>query len=356
MTYGRAASNSGLRPYEPGFTVPSSLPQVPTTPVNPRGEPYRGIYRGALDTVRWGYPRGWSRGQVERALTRKRWFRVTASDGDTMVMAAIIDQGYAGWGWCWVTSLRDGATLAFHRGVGIPLSTLVVGPVAGAGAEAFLKLPWGRISVTRGEGDTAFKVACRFRGTNLALSLDTVGAPAPCAMIGETGPIAPSYTQYSNGLSGTGTVTTKGTQRTLRDAVGCITYANGFFPRAASWREATASAVVAGKTVGLALSTTPLLGKHRSNIVWLDGEPHPVGPLQAVQSEADAVMRWTTDDGCVDLSFTPRDRKPMRLRAGIVDLKHCYAAGTFAGTIEVANQRHAIAALPGVSEQHGVLW
>ena len=71
------------------------LPPLPDAPVDAALAPRVGQYEGAFDEVRWGYPKGWLKGQVQRALTRKRWFQVLVSDGRLQLVAAIVGRAGA---------------------------------------------------------------------------------------------------------------------------------------------------------------------------------------------------------------------------------------------------------------------
>lgn len=342
------------------------LEPVPQGPVGPAGEIRTGRYAGALDEVRWGYPEGWLRGQVKRALGRKRWFQAAVFTRDLIVVVRVVDQGLAGSGLVWVADPGTGRTLFEHRLPGIPLANLAVGPLAGRGTDAHVTLPHARIRLFREASASAWELSAHVPGHAISIGLDTRRAPIPVMFVGEPNPGDGVLMQRFVGLEVRGTVRLRSEVKSLeapgQDAQGYLEYGNGFFPRPLMW--SSALLVGAADSPWAFVSDLPVFGRDGESALW--DAPMPEGPAvlgrplpslpralgaAALSGSAESREPWrvTTAAGRVSLWFQPRAICTERFGAGPTSMHHALVAGRFEGTVETAAGPRAIDA-PGLCE------
>ncbi len=344
---------------DPAQPASTELPTVPSCPLDGAGQPLVGLYAGALDSVRWGYPRGWAVGQVERALTRKRWFRVTVSDGDLLVVMRLTDLGYSGHGWITAVDLATGKTLFDRGGIGMPLSTLVVGPMAGAGADAFLKLGLRGLRLRRSKTDGIFRLKARWPKLKVDLRLDADGAAPSVAAIGETGPKRAAYAQRTSLLPVAGAVQVgKRRLRVGANARGCIEYVNGFFPRAGSWRTALiCGESVDDRLVGAYLTDTTFFGTQAQDVAWEPTRAIPLAGHATINVKAPDDP-WEIRDGAGSaLFFAPRAGREHAIRTGVVRVRTYHQFGRFIGTLKLPDGSSVpVDGVPGLCSSTDVAW
>jgi len=342
------------------------LDPVPEGPVAPGGMIRVGRYAGALDEVRWGYPQGWLKGQVKRALGRKRWFQAAVFTRDLVVVVRLVDHGLAGSGLVWVADPQTGRTLLEHRLPGVPLANLAVGPLAGRGTDAHVTLPHARIRLFREASASAWELTAHVPGHAVSVGLDTRRAPTPVMSVGEPNPGNPVLIQRFVGLEVRGTVRFRSEVRSLeapgQDAQGYLEYGNGFFPRPLMW--STALLVGGAQAPWAFVSDLPVFGPDGESALWDTPRPEraaePGAPLAsmpralgaaALSGSAESREPWrvTTAGGRVGLWFQPRAICTERFGAGPTAMHHALVAGRFEGTIETAAGPRTIDA-PGLCE------
>lgn len=337
----------------------SALPPLPDAPVDDALSPRVGQYEGAFDEVRWGYPKGWLKGQLDRALTRKRWFQVLVSDGNLQLVAAIVDQGYGGYGWVWLVDAGSGETLAHHGGLGAPLTTLVVGSKAGEGADASMRLPWAQLRLRRGRGKSAFHLTGRWPGFELDLTLDTAGEPPPFTAIGTSPAGGPGMTQRHGLLEADGFVVAKGTRQPFDGALASLEYTNAFFEHVAAWQSAIGLGYdVGGDSLGFSLSDAPHVGGAPDAAAWIGGALRGVSLPEFTVGADPGADRWTirTAEG-TELVFTPRGHRVDAVNAGPVKTRVVRAVGFFDGTLtSAAGVQAEVESIHGLCEARDLKW
>lgn len=333
------------------MTASTALPAVPPTPVDPAGHPLVGTYAGALDEVRWGYPTGFLRGQVRRALGRRRWFQATFIDGTNLTVSRISDDGLTGGAFVWRVDLHTGREAIHAHIPGLPLANVRVGPIAGVGTDAFARLPHARMRLRRPTESSPWHLEAFLPGSAIEVSLDAAHAPTPVVIIGEAGPIDGIYAQRYVGLQTLGHVRIgNDTKHIAADARGWLEYANGFYPKPFAWTTATFSHgdmhAVLSDIDGIGGPTdsafwqgpTPRALSRTRFEAWSDFAGQPVPRRIMLPSEI--------SDGRSGLSFEPRALKELSTGLGPSSMRWRYIAGRFSGVIAGAT----IADVPGLLE------
>lgn len=329
----------------------SGFPAVPPRPTRDDGRALVGVYAGALDEVRWGYPSGWLWGQVRRALTRKRWFQASFTSGDLGVVARIADLGLAGVAEVWVADLKSGQTWAELSLPGIPLANLKVGPMAGVGTDALAALPQNRVRLRRNEGESAWELLVNAPALTIEAKLEAAGAPTPVTIIGESSPGDGVLAQRLVGLTVSGRVRVRSESRTLESEAGALEYVNGFFPHRLQW----SSAQLLGHPAAY-MSDLPCLGGPSENVAWARMEPAALGGATLALADVERPGRgpWAihSDDGRVKLAFTPRAARAMTRGFGPLASTHAWVFGRFEGACDGA----VVSGAPGLCEARDFRW
>jgi len=327
------------------------FPLVPSRPTNEEGRALVGVYAGALDEVRWGYPSGWLWGQVRRALTRKRWFQASFVSGDLGVVVRIADQGLFGVAEVWVADLSTGHTFAELSLPGVPLANVKVGPVAGNGTDALAFLPQHRVRRRRADGDSAWELLVNAPALTIEARLDARGAPTPVTIIGESAPGDGVLSQRLVGLGVSGRVRVRSETRELATTTGTLEYVNGFFPHALSW----SSAALLGERAAY-LSDLGCLGGPSENVAWADALPRGLAEARFALPEPARPGRgpWSiaSADDRVRLGFTPRAVRVITRGFGPVASSHAWVFGRFSGSCDGA----VVSEAAGLCEARDLKW
>lgn len=133
------------------------------------------------------------------------------------------------------------------------------------------------------------------------------------------------------------------------------------YPHHTWWRWATfAGRDATGRLVGLNLTRNPNEEDRtfHENGLWVDGRLHLLTPPTFTFDEADPLLPWHigTEDGDVDLVFTPRGRRMEDVGAGPLRTRFQQPWGTFAGHVRGGGETVEIRDLHGVCEDHDAWW
>lgn len=317
--------------------MPAPLPPRPDAAYDPVTYRTRaGRFAGALDEVRWGYYRGWLHGQVRRALVRKRWFDVLVHTDTHVLHLRLHDDGTTGHGRVALLDRRTGDRLAWARAEGAPLRTLVVGFMAGAGTDAFLRAPGLDVRLVRPSHGSAWRLVIRGETVRADLVIDTQAAPTPTLTIGEAAPPyahRPGLTQHHPALRVTGTLSAGGRPIPLHGATAHLSYTNVFLPPFVAARRVVADGFAHGTPVSLALTDGELHGETQETTLWWAGVPHELPPTHLLPDARG--WRLLSPCGAVDLRLTITARVDAHTtrRLGFVRHDHAHAFGRIEGTL-----------------------
>jgi hypothetical protein len=313
------------------------LPAVPTSPVDGEGHPLVGVYAGALDEVRWGYPTGFWHGQVRRALGRRRWFQAGFTDGDALTVARLSDDGLTGGAFLWRVDLRTGRDLLATHVPGLPLANVKVGPIAGVGTDAFARLPHARVRLHRADADAPWRLDAFTPGHSLEASLDPAGGPIPMVLIGQAGPIDGIYAQRFVGLRVSGRVRLRSDMADLgANALGWLEYANGFYPKPIAWVTATMTA----PGLHVVLSDLEGIGGPSESAAWHGELPRALGRARFSDWGGSGGLEVPTEiappselEAGGPLRFEPRAVREVATGIGPSAARWRVAAGWFSGRV-----------------------
>ena len=90
------------------------------------------------------------------------------------------------------------------------------------------------------------------------------------------------------------------------------------------------------------------------NAVWIDGQLHQLSPARFDLSEE--VWQMGTEDGAVELRFTPDGMRHENINMGIVVSKFEQRFGRFSGTIRVGDEVIEVDDWFGLAEDHKAVW
>ena len=285
---------------------------------------------------------------------KKTWRFAGVFHEDLVLGVAIVDLGYLGMTFVYVAegnrvlecTWKTPGALGMH--VGPPDGTSV--------AMAPRRLV--TLATTRTGGVT---VAVDLPG--IRANLDIAGEVTPLTVVSDwsRGAGGQAMTVKKAGLVAQGNLSVQGRSYAFADASACLDFTAGFLPRRMVWNWAIAGGRASdGRGVGFNLAR----GVHdvaqqrfTENALWIDGTP---AALPAVTfSPAAGLVPWTirSADGAVDLVFTPRGQRAENVNLGFVSSRYRQPFGSFTGQLRDARGRTVrIAAMPGVTEDHGAVW
>lgn len=344
------------------------LPDIPGTPFRALDHTaHAGLWEGGLHEVRWGYPKGWLRSQVRRALLRRRWFDIVVHAEGLALAAVIRDEGTTGAARAVVWDTTSGEVLARIEGTGRPLGELNVGPFAAEGTNAALETAAVDLRLTRGVGRSAWTLVGRGDGLVIDATLDTHDAPAPVTAIGEPRKRRPGLTSRWNLLAARGTLEIAGQARPI-EGLGTLAYANTFAVPGTRWLALTATGRLPdGRRIGLSLSDGSRHGEVHEHVLWLDdapaGErPDPKGATLTLLPRARLLVggvvardtwRVRSPHGDLELKFRPRGSDVELVRRPIGSMHVERVMGTLSGRIPLPDGTQAIVdGLPAFAEDH----
>lgn len=142
-------------------------------------------------------------------------------------------------------------------------------------------------------------------------------------------------------------------------ACGHHDFSCGFMRRETYWNWACFSGVSQGRRLGLNISCGVNETSFTENCLWVDGKLHKVNLARFGFDRHDVLKPWQirSDDGRVDLEFTPVGLHQERLNAGLVASNFKQVFGHFKGRLTLADgEVLPIAQLPGFVEDQYAKW
>ena len=352
-----------------GPTTPSTRPAVtlphlepaPESLVDHLGLPRFGAYSGRIARASLeGLGQRYRRDRVTRLLTEKKWHYGGFASPSLVVGGVIIQLGYLASAFVYVFDRLE-KRMALSRSFILPSPLVQVGDEPTA-MKASMRRVRSRMSIDAGVSEGRF-FAELSGGGRIDLRLDVTQAASPLSLVCPIGEQGMNLTQKTSGVLANGEVRIGSRTYRLSGAIGGLDYTHGFLARDTRWSWASAHGRLAnGKPVGLNLTAgfnDDGGGQASENVIWLDGEPHPVGPATFAYDPRDALKPWriTTADGRVELDFLPEGVRAEDTDLKVVVSQYAQPIGTFSG--KVLNARGDIVRLekvPGVTEWHRARW
>jgi hypothetical protein len=343
---------------QPAVRLVSALSLAPArVPAADDTTPY-GVYEGEVgevDLARFARLAGWTR--LRRRLAEKRWRFVGVFGPDVFVAAAIVRAGYAGS--CFAYAFERGQRVLTARERIVPPGPLcaVDGLVKG-GVARFHGLGL-RATIARSfEG--IMRLSLRARGLRADVVVEQPMSPlvlvSPVPLGGKSGGTGVNVTHKAAGLPVTGVVEIRGRRFDLGGSHAVIDDTHGLLARDTSWRWAAAAGRGdgGGPVWGLNLVAGFNDVGATENAVWRDGQLHPVGRATFGFDPERIEGPWQirTDDGAVDVVFTPEGMRKGDVRLGLVRSHYRAPLGAFSGKL----LGEPISGVPGITEDHTARW
>jgi hypothetical protein len=327
----------------------------PPAEVVSSGAPATGRYAGRISTIDWrGLSGPFQRSWLWRRLHHKRWQYVGLGNDELFIGLAIVDLGWTCTAFAYAFDRQSKSLLANWRQDGLPGLQCSVSDQPLTDCHSWFRGPAARLSLQHGAGDL-LSLNVQVAGLELQAELSLLDAAPMLLAIGpiEHGGVAHA-TQKTSALSVKGDVYVNGRRYALDQAIASVDSSNGLLARNTDWRWACAH----DKAVGFNLQSG-YFGAHE-NALWLHGALIPLG---AARFEFDpkrplAPWRVRTDDGLLDLSFSPEGARQEDRNLGIAASHYIQPVGTFSGMVKAASDAppYAVSGLLGVTEDHQSRW
>lgn len=329
------------------------LPPAPDA-LTVNGQARHGRYAGRLPRFDWG-PHLAERSALWRWWHHKRWHYVGIGHEDFFIGVAIVDVGWTATAFAYLFDRRERRLLADWSQDGLPGLQCRVGDAPLAGADAWFRGPGARLALRQADGD-ALQLSVRVRGLRLGARLDLAAMAPPLLAIGPIEGGLSHATQKTSALPVSGWAEADGRRFLLDGAATAIDASNGLLARDTAWRWASAHAP------GLGFNLQQGYFGTQENVLWLDGRPIGLGAAH-FDFDFDAaapLAPWhiRTDDGLLDLVFTPEGARAENRNLLIAASRYVQPIGTFSGWVRASAKAEPrrVERLLGVTEDHHSKW
>jgi len=310
------------------------------------GTPAHGRYAGRIARIDWsGLTR--RRSWLWRRLHHKRWHYVGLGDERLFIGVAIVDLGWTCTAFAYLFDRERRELLADWAQDGLPGLQAGVSDAPLAGAHAWFRGPGARLELAHEAGD-GLRLSVRTRALRIEAQLGLQGMAPPLLAIGPIEGGIAHATQKTTALPVLGRAEADGRAFDLDGAWAAVDASNGLLARDTAWRWASAHR----PDVGFNLQDGYF--GDQENVLWLDGRPTPLGAARFEFDAARPLRPWrvSTDDGRLDLVFTPEGLRAADRNLGFAASHYVQPVGSFSGRVLTRQ----VGGLPGVTEDHRSLW
>lgn len=342
-----------------------ALPMLSLPPVDvvSNGAPLFGRYAGRIDRIDWRTLQGpYARSWLWRHLHHKRWQYVGIGNDEVFVGVAIVDLGWMCTAFAYAFDRVRGEMVANWRQDGLPGLQGGVSDQPVQGGQAWFKGPFARLRLQHGASDEdgeaagcdVMEVSVRTRAMKVQVDLSLAEAAPFLLGVGPVVGGVAHATQKSSALPVSGWLNVRGRRFDLSNAVACLDSSNGLLARHTEWRWACAHSAEVGFNL-----QQGYFGLNE-NALWLDGQLIPLGAAHFEFNPKRPLGPWriTTDDGLLDLMFTPEGARQEDRHVGIASSHYVQPVGTFSGTVRALRDAapRQVNGLLGVTEDHRSTW
>jgi hypothetical protein len=286
-------------------------------------------------------------------LHHKRWQYVGLGDEQLFIGLAIVDVGWSGTAFAYLFDRERQALLADWSQDGLPGLQVRVNNAPLTGAQASFRGLGARLALSHQPGDTV-TLRVDTRALQLDARLDLRAMAPPLLAIGPIEGGVAHATQKTSALPVAGWAKAGGRRFSLDSCWAAIDASNGLLARDTSWRWASAH----GPQVGFNLQQG-YFGS-QENVLWLDGQPIGLGAAQFEFDAAQPMRPWRvhTDDGLLDLRFTPEGLRSQDRNLGFAASHYLQPVGSFSGWVRASadGPKRPVERLLGVTEDHRSRW
>jgi hypothetical protein len=329
-----------------------NLPSAPRELVGADGQPCFGRYRGVSGGYDWdALAAPFQRNPLSRRLSHKRWHFVALVTDELFCGLAIVDFG---WGY-------NAFAYAFDRGrrevvaalspIGLPGGAAQVG--IGACARCYFRSrggvdleiePHGQGGYLLKLASPEFRIEAEYRGKSQRLL--AVGPASDGGVL--------RATQKSTALRLSGLAQVGARRYVLDGGVASFDYSNGLLGRSTDWRWVSAHS----RSLGINLQTGSFGASE--NALWLDDALIALSAARFEIEDGGPLAPWRvrTDDGLVDLRFTPEGARRDDKQLVVASSHMTQQVGTFDGWVRAAPgaPAHEVARLAGLTEDYRARW
>ncbi len=316
------------------------------------GRPAHGRYAGRIARIDWAplRPRpGW----LWRRLHHKRWHYVGLGNDAVFIGVAIVDLGWTATAFAYLFDRGERRLRADWSQDGLPGLQARVSDEPLAGARAWFRGPAARLSLQH-RADDSLELQVDTRALRLHARLELAGMAPPLLAIGPIDGGLAHATQKTTTLPVQGWAEAGGRRFTLDGAFAAVDASNGLLARDTAWRWASAQ----GRGLGFNLQQGYF--GDRENLLWLDGQPVALGAARFEFDAARPMQPWRvrTDDGLLDLTFTPEGLRQHGRDLGFAASHYVQPVGRFSGWVRATATAapREVQDLLGVTEDHRSRW
>lgn len=317
------------------------------------GTAAHGRYAGRIDRFDWSAlePRpGW----LWRRLHHKRWHYVGLGNDEVFIGVAIVDVGWAASAFAYLFDRHRRTLLADWSQDGLPGLQARVADAPLGGARAWFRGPGARLSLAHDETGDVLRLQVATPVLRLEAALGLRAMAPPLLAIGPIAGGLAHATQKTTALPVLGHAQAGGRRFALDGAWAAVDASNGLLARDTAWRWASAHR----PDVGFNLQQGYF--GNQENVLWLDGQPVPLGGARFEFDAGQPLAPWHvhTDDGLLDLVFTPEGMRAADKDLGLAASHYVQPVGSFAGTVRASGTAtpRPITDLLGVTEDHRSRW
>ncbi|TFW30925.1 DUF2804 domain-containing protein [Massilia horti] len=329
-----------------------NLPYAPRELVGTDGKPCFGLYRGVTVGFGWdALAAPFLPGGFSRRLRHKRWHFVTLSTDELFCGLAIVDAGWVHSAFAYAFDRTRREVVASVSPIGLPGVSASVGTHACAPCR--FRSGGGGIDIElhpHGQGGYQLRLQAR----NFRIDALYRGKSQRLLAVRQVEGGTVHATQKSTALRLSGVVHAGGRSYCLDGGIASFDYSNGMLGRTSDWHWVSAHS----REVGINLQAGYFGASE--NALWLDGAIIPLGAARFDAQGTQPLTPWRvrTDDGLVDLQFTPegmrRDVKQLLLASSRLRQQF----GTFEGWVKAAPDApvREVRRLTGLTEEYRARW
>ncbi|KJY93242.1 hypothetical protein TW84_04655 [Vibrio neptunius] len=193
----------------------------------------------------------------------------------------------------------------------------------------------------------------------LDVSLQPPSSSLPLSLCTPTGYNGWTYTKKHNALAVKGNITVGGNQIDTSLALGGYDFSAGYMRRETSWRWASINGFSDKSKLGLNLAAGVNETGSHENALWVDEVRHLLGAVHFHFDRQANQKKWRifSDDGRVDLTFTPLNNRSEKLNLWVLQSNFRQFIGHFSGVIKDDNGvHHTVEQQLGLTEDHFARW
>ncbi len=329
--------------------------------INETGEPEFGLLAAPPENL--GIERFRYRTVMDKAASRlARYFHykqfqfVSLVTENYLIGVAIADIRYLGSAFCYLYD-RKANTLVESEWLKPPGTGYRMTPSPQNG-EAEIAGRNGAVKFTLSDGQ--WRVVIDTPAIKADIRLLSMDAGEPLALCTPTGYNGWTYTQKHNALVPVGSLEVNGRPETLSGALAGYDFSAGYMRRETSWRWSSINAELAEGRLGLNLAAGVNETGGSENAFWLGGRRHLLGPVHFTFSRSEAETgswRIHSDDGRVDLTFTPLNLRSQRLNLWLLQSNFRQYIGEFSGHLcDGEGNKIKLDRVVGLTEDHYARW